>query len=213
MTSSSGSTPLCSPTSRNWRRQALACPESSSFSISSNKRAGGTRSRSGASARIGRALPVEREAQLRREPHRPQQRIGSSRYRVLRSPITRQHALFQIGQAAVEIHHLLGLRIEVQRIDGEIAPPCILFLLPKTLSRNTRPCSSFPPSPGSAARKVETSIVSGPSITCTSGSGADDDGAAETAASPAPGARRSRRRSPWGMPSKQVADGAADHVT
>ena len=110
ITSSSGSMPLCSPSLRSWRRQALAWPESSSLSISSNRRGGGTCSSSGARRLIGaRVAPSIVRPSLAREPHRAQHAhrvLAKARLRVADHA---QRALFQVGEAAVVVDHLARL--------------------------------------------------------------------------------------------------------
>ena len=76
-------------------------------------------------------IGVQRQAELGREPHRPEHphrvfavaRLGLSDHA--------QHALLEIGEPAVEVDHLLGGRIEVQRVDGEVAAPRVLFQRPE----------------------------------------------------------------------------------
>ena len=73
-------------------------------------------------------LRVDRDAELRREPHRPQHA-----HRILAQPRhgradQLQPAIADVGDAADVIPDFLGGRIEIERIDREIAPRGILGL-------------------------------------------------------------------------------------
>ncbi len=157
---------------------------------------------------------VEREAQLRREPHGPQHA-----YRIFPVPSFRiadhaQHAPFQIGQAAVEIHQLFGLRIEVQRIDGEIAPPRILFLRAEDVVAQYAPVLvRFGRFRVSSAESRDFDCLGAQHHVHQPEAAADDDGAAKQRPHLLR-ARVGRDVEVLGSDAeKQVADGAADHVT
>ncbi|MNS97641.1 hypothetical protein D3C72_1319820 [compost metagenome] len=79
-TSSSGSRPLCRPALRSSCSEAQACPDISSFSISSNRRALGTLWISGASSAIGSrvASSIEKPVLAAKRTTRSM-RTGSSR--------------------------------------------------------------------------------------------------------------------------------------
>ena len=157
---------------------------------------------------------VEREAQLCREPHRPQHAYGVFPVPGRRIADHAQHALFQIGQAAVEIHHLLGLRIEVQRIDGEIAPPCILFLRAEDVVAQYAPVLVlFRRFRVSGAESRDLDRLRAQHHVHQPEAAADDDGAAKQRPHLLR-ARVGRDIEVLGSDAeKQVADGAADHVT
>jgi hypothetical protein len=102
-----------------------AWPESSSFSISSNIRAGGTFSR--AAPASGSALVfLDGQAKLRRQPRRAQHAHRVLAWRVTESPIRRMPA--RTSGRRRRSPTLLRWRIEIERVDREIAAQRILGL-------------------------------------------------------------------------------------
>ena len=130
MTSSSGSRPCERPCVRRLFSVSTAWPESSSFCISSNRRAGGTfwmsqrrnlrewAQRSSASI----ATPtLVGDSHCAQHPHRILTEAGDGRSDQL------QAARAHIGDTAhVVPYGVLGGRIEVQRVDGEVAARGVL---------------------------------------------------------------------------------------
>jgi hypothetical protein len=71
---------------------------------------------------------VERQPELRGEAYRAQHAhrvLAIARLRVADNP---QHALLQVREPAVEVDHLFARRIEIQGVDGEVAPPRVFGL-------------------------------------------------------------------------------------
>ena len=129
ITSISGSRPCDRPCARRLRTVSTACPDSSSFCISSKSRAGGNvlHQRRELRDRRGR-LGVDGDAELRGEPHGAQHA-----HRVLAQARHRRADQLQapradVGDAADVVPHFLGRRVEVERVDREVAPRRVLGL-------------------------------------------------------------------------------------
>jgi hypothetical protein len=123
ITSRSGNRPRW-PYERRLRSVSDACPESRSFCISSNRRAGGTFAISGGARLVGRAL-VDRHVDLVARRTRGSMRTGSWRKRVTAADeLSRASA---IGDAAdgSQTSSVIG---SIQRVDREVAPRRVLGL-------------------------------------------------------------------------------------
>ena len=129
ITSISGSRPCERPCARRLRSVSTAWPESRSFCISSNSRAARhvlDQRRELRDRRRG--LRIDRDAELRGEPHRaqhPHRILAQARHR---RADQLQLARADVGHAADVIPDLLLGRIEVQRVDREVAPRRVLRL-------------------------------------------------------------------------------------
>ena len=129
ITSSSGSRPWCRPTSRSCRRQALAWPGQQQLQhlVEQARRRHVLQQRRHLADRLAR-LRRRAQAELGAKPHRAQHAHRVLAVARLRVADHAQHALLQVGEAAVEVDHLLGRRVVEQRVDGEVAPRRVLLL-------------------------------------------------------------------------------------